>query len=99
MPPSHLESRLARSSKLQVPSSKKAPNPKHQDQRLNQFKMSKLKIKNARMLPASGNLLILNFAFLILLTRALELGTWSLELCPSAIPPKTSRKLRSVSQQ
>jgi len=50
--------------------------------------MSKLKIKNARMLPASGNLLILNFAFLILLTRALEfgifleLGAWCLELRP-----------------
>ena len=50
---------------------------------LNQFKMSKLKIKNARMLAASGNLLILNFAFLILLAWALEfgafleLGVWS----------------------
>jgi hypothetical protein len=36
--------------------------------------MSKLKIKNARMLTASGNLLILNFAFLILLTWDLEFG-------------------------
>jgi len=35
--------------------------------RLGQFKMSKLKIKNARMPAASGNLPILNFAFLILL--------------------------------
>ena len=44
-----------------------APSSKHQNERLNQFKMSKLKIKNARMFAASGNLLILNFAFLILL--------------------------------
>jgi len=50
--------------------------------------MSKLKIKNARMLAASGNLLILHFAFLILLTWiwgsgffwSLVFGLWSFSI-------------------
>ena len=79
--------RLAGSSKLQVPSSKKAPNPKHQNEHLKTCEAANSNQGGGTCFPR--RLWALEFGIF------LELGTWSLELCQSDIPLKTWRKLVS----